>query len=163
MALSVCLSVCQSGYLSVRKHHFYRPPRKPIYFGVMNMIFEVTKVRFSFGSITQKVLGLSTWILGSLGQFWGHWSITQNVLELSTWNLVQTLDWSGKMPIPFGTTGVNFGAPKCKKVKIAPKGVSCPALWCYIFCKTSPRSRAHCHLCILGLTWMVPTHARQYC
>ena len=33
----------------------------------------------------------------------------------------------GKMPIHFGVT-------VCKKVKIAPMGLSCPTLRCYILC-----------------------------
>ena len=43
---------------------------------------------------------------------------------------------SGKRPTRFGATGVNFevsfGVTEGKKVKIAPMGISCPALWCYI-------------------------------
>ena len=108
-----------------------------------------------FHVITPKVLHLSNWILvysfsiipwGTLiilglwpwfsrshrSQRWNlvPWNITQNVMKLSTSNAVQTLVWGyARFSFICGCVGSILG---CKKVKIAPMGIRCPPLQCYI-------------------------------
>ncbi len=75
-------------------------------------------------------------MLGSLGSILeSQGSLEHNSKGFRATNLKLGTDtWlgSGKMPIDFGVSGVKFGVTECKKVKIAPMGISCPALWCYI-------------------------------
>ena len=52
------------------------------------------------------------------------------------------------MPIHFG---INFGVTECKKIKILPMAISCPALRCYIMkygivC-VLPHNRTRLELC----------------
>ncbi len=128
--------------------------KTPIHFGVMGVNFGVTGsiLRNNSKSITAIKLNLgisyiaSPWAPDESYSFWGHdldfqghrghrcqiWFLEHNSIVFRATNLKHGTDtWlaSGKMSIHFGVTGVT----ECKKVKIAPIGVSCSTLWCYIF------------------------------